>query len=117
MFEPLTKFIEPLKEPDKLGTWRSERYDEKGNIVELVIPYIDYCGGFSAISYAQIYGYVKGKRRILGRRHDETFGRAAFGGQDGALLADGLGERRVFLHGNHRRIHKRRACEQVVGAA
>lgn len=44
MFEPLTKFIEPLKEPDKLGTWRSERYDEKGNIVELVIPYIDYCG-------------------------------------------------------------------------
>lgn len=43
MFEPLTNFIEPLSNIKKLGVWRSELYDEKGNVTELVIPYIDYC--------------------------------------------------------------------------
>ena len=43
MFEPLTKFIGPLGEIQKPGVWRSELYDENGNVTELVIPYIDYC--------------------------------------------------------------------------
>ena len=43
MFEPLTKFIGPLGEIQKPGVWRSELYDENGNVAELVIPYIDYC--------------------------------------------------------------------------